>query len=767
MTVLLMTKQLSFLAFLYIFSFSSGLCGAQTTLGIETFTYLFEHPSDQPYSTYMARADQFYKQRDYRHAIFNLIFAKELEPRISGDFLFNFKMGYSYKSIQSFDSAGAYLQKASADPLMGDYALFQLAQISYEQDSLAQAVKLLKTLLQQYSQTVFYPEATITLADHLIRQKQLDAADAYLNQATIYVKDDPVLKNLYQSRILLLRGNIFIQKKSLSSALETFRKIQNEFRYTDEAYRAKSLTDSIRKITCNPVTIDQFIDGNNVLILQGYYQQALNELAENKTRFAQPDEQAEIEYNIARIYFAQGLYDAAIPRYQNLWKKYKHEESLFNLAKAARYQGDLDLSSSAYRDYREKASLSAAWKNYITYEIANNYSAKGDSVSLRQANRYYSEVRLKSPLSTIYGYTAAFRSAFNMYKLGEYDSCITQLEEIQNAVEFLRPKCQFWMAKAYEKNNQPQKALAIYESLAGKQSGNYYGMLSYNLRLDKVRNGADQIFYVHPSFKNKEQLSFFRFDMVKKQYFELAQDNGRFYFKDRSLRTLEKEFVKAWISKEILEPWYAQMELKPLQSKYFESLETAVLYRNYLEFLEAYDLAVETNVAMKKKFRSRFKSEEESAKLFYPRYYRSYIRQYAQKYGLDDAFVFAVIKNESAFKTYSISKARAIGLMQIMPFTGNTLARELNLKDFGMMDLQQPEKSILLGTYYLHQQAKEYKNFIPAILGAYNAGPHRADFWMRFYNEAEPEEFPEIVELFETNNYIKKILLDRWIYSEQ
>ena len=743
----------------------SPLVLAQRAMGVESISYLLEHPSDQPYSIYLTRADQFYKQHDYRHAIFNFNFALELEPHISGDFIFNFKLGYSYKSTHHYDSAAVYLRRASSDPLMGDYAIFQLSQIYTLQDSTFRSVELLKKLIQQFPKTVFYPEANLSLARQLIRQKQFDASYVYLNQAAANVKDDPVLKNLYQSRILLLRASILVQQGNFTNALEIFYRIQNEFRYTDEAYRAKTIADSIRKQSNRVASIDQFIDGNNVLILQGYYQQALNELAENKARFALPAEQAELEYNIARIYFAQGLYDAAVPRYQHLWKTYQHKESLFNLAKAARYQGDLDLSISAYQDYREKASLSSAWKNYITYEIANNFSAKGDSESLRQANHYYSEVLEKSPLSSVYGYTAAFRTAFNFYKLTEYDTCIVLLGEIQNAVEFLRPKCQFWIAKAYEKKHDLQKASAIFNLLAKDQLKNYYSMLSYQHQMDP--NHANKFFYVNSPFEEVKKLLLFNFDMAKKQYFKLEQDNnGRFYFKDRSLRSLEKEFVKAWIAREILEPWYAQLELKPLQKKYFESIESAVLFRNYLEFLDAYDMAVETNVAMKKKFRSFFKSEEESAKLFYPHYYQSYVRQYARQYGLDEPFVFSVIKNESSFKTYSISKARAIGLMQLMPYTGNTLSQELNIDHFEMMDLQQPDKNILLGTYYLHTQAQQYKNFIPAILGAYNAGPHRADFWMRFYNPDEPEEFPEIVELFETNNYIKKILLDRWIYGQ-
>ncbi|MBL7959087.1 tetratricopeptide repeat protein, partial [bacterium] len=233
----------------------------QTALGIESFTYLLEHPSERPYSSYMTRADQFYKQRDYLHAIYNFNFARELEPSISNDFLFSFKLGYSYKAIHKFDSASVHLLKASADPLMGDYALFQLAQVLSKQDSVSEAITHLKKLLRKFPNTVFYVEASLNLAGLLFRENQLDAADLYVSQAAAYLNDDPVMKTKYQSRILLLRGNIYVQKNNLNGALESFRKIQNDFRYTDEAYHAKILSESIRRQKNTPATIDQFIDG--------------------------------------------------------------------------------------------------------------------------------------------------------------------------------------------------------------------------------------------------------------------------------------------------------------------------------------------------------------------------------------------------------------------------------------------------------------------------------------------------------------------------
>ncbi len=711
--------------------------------------------SDKPHGNFITRGNEFYKQREYAYAVSNFLFARELEPQLQNDFILNFKIGYSYKALNRFSDALTCFRSIASDSLMADYVLFQIAEIHSKQaDSASVAIVEYKNLLQRHPNSVFQYEVRTALARLLIGTGGFPEADAQMNLAAAYSQNDPEHQHEHEPEIIFLRGVSQMHQARFQNALEHFRNIINAFHYTDEAYRAKIYIEVIKKKVGSAITAEQFIDGNDVLILQGYFQQALNELADAMNRYSLPEERQQVEFNIAKIYFAQGLYAAAIPRYQDLWKKYGHKEALFNLAKAARYQGDLDLSINSYMDYRKKVPLNAAWKNYITYEIANGYSAKNDTASLRSANRFYAEVREKAQLSTLYGYSAAFRIAFNLYKLAEYDSCIAHLTYLKNKLPFIASRCDFWIAKSYEKMNRRREALAIYEHLARSRWTDYYGMLSHTLHRGQQKGSIREVFYAAadtglPRWRSAAEL-----------------DVKPMHLTENIWTSLTGPFKKAWMSKEILETKYAERELKPFQEKYFRTYESAVLFKNFLEFIEAYDMAVQSSVLLKKKFRKRVFADDADTKLFYPTYYQSYIHAYARRYGVDEHLIFALIKSESAFRTYIVSHARAVGLMQIMPFTGNALARELGSDTFEMLDLQKPDESIRLGTYYLSQQAKDYKNFIPAVLGAYNAGPHRANFWMRMYNPDDPEEFPETVELIETNNYIKRILLDRWIYSQ-
>lgn len=92
------------------------------------------------------------------------------------------------------------------------------------------------------------------------------------------------------------------------------------------------------------------------------------------------------------------------------------------------------------------------------------------------------------------------------------------------------------------------------------------------------------------------------------------------------------------------------------------------------------------------------------------------------RYKLDPLFVLALIKTESNFETLSRSLRGALGLMQIIPFTGEALAGELNLKWRGPETLLDPYANVRMGIRYISSLTERF-NDINASLAAYNAGP--------------------------------------------
>lgn len=112
------------------------------------------------------------------------------------------------------------------------------------------------------------------------------------------------------------------------------------------------------------------------------------------------------------------------------------------------------------------------------------------------------------------------------------------------------------------------------------------------------------------------------------------------------------------------------------------------------------------------------------------------VRQYSRQYGLDENLVLAVIRAESNFNPYAVSRAGARGLMQLMPGTA---------AEMGVRDIFDPAQNIAGGTQYLAQMLKLFRRNLPLALAAYNAGPST----VQKYGGVPPYE--------ETKNYVERV----------
>ena len=146
--------------------------------------------------------------------------------------------------------------------------------------------------------------------------------------------------------------------------------------------------------------------------------------------------------------------------------------------------------------------------------------------------------------------------------------------------------------------------------------------------------------------------------------------------------------------------------------------------------------------------------------------YRDVMKDYVRQQGLDEAWVYGLIRQESRFIADARSRAGATGLMQLMPATARWVAQKIGLKNFRWTGVSDVGTNINLGTWYLRHVLDTLDNHPVLASAAYNAGPGRARGW-RAGTPMEAAVYAETIPFNETRDYVKKVMSNASYYSQQ
>ncbi len=146
--------------------------------------------------------------------------------------------------------------------------------------------------------------------------------------------------------------------------------------------------------------------------------------------------------------------------------------------------------------------------------------------------------------------------------------------------------------------------------------------------------------------------------------------------------------------------------------------------------------------------------------------FREQLQPVASEMGLDPAWVYGLIRQESRFIMDARSGAGAQGLMQLMPATARWVARKLGVSDFRPEQLHELATNLRFGTFYLKSVYDDLEGSALLASAGYNAGPNRPRGWRATLPSAvEGAVFAEIIPFHETRDYVKKVLSNATVYS--
>ncbi|KPU91603.1 lytic transglycosylase [Variovorax paradoxus] len=148
----------------------------------------------------------------------------------------------------------------------------------------------------------------------------------------------------------------------------------------------------------------------------------------------------------------------------------------------------------------------------------------------------------------------------------------------------------------------------------------------------------------------------------------------------------------------------------------------------------------------------------------FPMPFHDTVLRKSQDIGLDPAYVYGLIRQESRFIMDARSGVGASGLMQVMPATARWTARKIGMTDFTPGQINDRETNITIGTNYLKLALDDFDESMALAAAAYNAGPGRPRSW-RNGPVLDAAIWAENVPFNETRDYVKKVLANTTNYA--
>jgi len=151
----------------------------------------------------------------------------------------------------------------------------------------------------------------------------------------------------------------------------------------------------------------------------------------------------------------------------------------------------------------------------------------------------------------------------------------------------------------------------------------------------------------------------------------------------------------------------------------------------------------------------------------FPMPFKAAVLARAQSIGLEPAYVYGLIRQESRFVMDARSVVGASGLMQVMPATAKWTAKKIGISDFTPAKLTDRDTNIAIGTGYLKLVLDTFQGSMPLAAAAYNAGPSRARNWRGATGAPvlEAAIWAENIPFNETRDYVKKVLSNTTLYA--
>ncbi len=371
--------------------------------------------------------------------------------------------------------------------------------------------------------------------------------------------------------------------------------------------------------------------------------------------------------------------------------------------------GQPDLAQEHWDDLRPQLSIPQSVAFAISKRIALSFARD----LAPQAAMHLDRVGFDDPQMAAWRLRTALREQDWLVVLAAFEKLPEEERE--------RDLWRYWQGRALAQIGESQRAQTVLEGLARERS--YHGFLA-----------ADQIgaqYHFNP-------------EQVAADERRLSQLGARLGFRRaRELRAVQLPVLAR-------SEWNAALEALPASTY----PEVAVLAHRWGWHDSAIRAASQAKLW-------------DALDIRFPLPYRESFERHAKANGIEPAYALGIARSESLFMPDAISHAGALGLMQIMPRTGQGLARELGIHYKGRQTLFEPVTAIALGTRHLSAVMNRFDRNPALAAAAYNAGASRVQSWLPADQPLPADAWVDSVPFEETRHYVRRVLMAQAIFDYQ
>jgi soluble lytic murein transglycosylase len=640
-------------------------------------------------------------------------------------------VGYAHYLDKDYAAARSSWGRAkSLEPLLGDYLAYMQAMAYQGENNRAAVLETLEGFDEKYQDSLESHDAALLYASALMATNAPQRAAEFLEKHRQPVKAD--------IEITLARAYLAAGDKNKAS--DIFHKLYFEMPTSAEAEAAAIELRNLGEM--QPVgTFDQR-HGRVLLLTKGRrYQDALNELSPLVEQ-APPERMIDMQVEFAAALYRNHKRDDAQHLFESILQNQSASvdakaQTLYFLAEIARDKDDGQKNRDYVGQLRTLAPEST-WMVDALLSAGNMYLLRRD---YETATPFYAEIyqRQKNGKTSPYSH---WKTAWLTYRMGKKDEAKRLFEEqlsmYPNSAEV--PNALYWRGRMAEEEGDKKLARAYYQKLAENYRYYYYANLARE-RLPKVGDET-----VDPPV-----LDSLPRPPAPPHDWETPADNIRAQKAQLLANAALYDFA------------VAEMQAASAGSPPWEAKSVAEIYNEQGSYIHA----IET---LKRAVPGYFAAEIPQIprpvwETLFPRPFWEELKRDSAANRLDPHLVASLIRQESEFNPAAISRANAMGLMQLLPTVGKGMAKEMKIRHFSSDQLLVADTNLRLGTRYFRHIVDHYDGQVEYALAAYNAGEDRVSDWRRNGNFADVEEFVESIPFTETRDYVQAIMRNAVIYK--